>query len=496
MYRIIKYFIVFILISFWTYKVADNNVFSLHFVDEEDHIVFASYMNQGYKLYTDLSSNHQPIPYVFSAIVQKLSNPPNMPMLIKRHRQAIFFYGLFWGLMFMIFFRFKGLLAWVTLEMLKYALLGNQVLAESLALYPSMFLFWQTLRMLWQKIELSKSGLLFLGFCFFLVGFNLVPLWPFLLVILLLWLYSLKVKITPLLLGILIPIILLFLAISPLDWFNETIYNNTVYAMPQLNNLKTPWQKISLLIFPFLALGKSWFGQTIVIIFGLMIWSLSIWLIRKDKQKLMLLLLFYILAVLSNTRVDNPAATIFEGFHLLPWLGIWVALGIFLYHHILLSENKTIIGFIGGVALVILFSNHSMPYFQKKDTATEYYVNYSNFEDNARILNILQQPQDRLAVLTSESLIYWQSGMRPATRQIVYYPWEESVPDLQKDYQNMLTQNNPEFVYGGREQNLVANKYLNIVKNNEATELYVRVDRAKQITSEQIEAIEQFGFSL
>ena len=70
------------------------------------------------------------------------------------------------------------------------------------------------------------------------------------------------------------------------------------------------------------------------------------------------------------------------------------------------------------------------------------------------------------------------------------------MPDLKKDYQDMLTINMPEFVYGSREQSLTLHNYINVIKNDKVTELFVRIDRTKQITPEQLEAIKQFGFSI
>jgi len=489
--------IIFLIISAFACKISQSYSFSIHFVDEEDHIIFAQYINQNYKLYTGLSSNHQPIPYLFSAVVQKVSSPPNMPMLIKRHRQAIFLYTFIWGSILVYFFRWQGLSAWTVIEMLKYSLLGNQVLAESLALYPAMFIFFYTLQMLWSKKNIPKIYLYFLGLSIFICGFNLVPLWPFLLLILIIWIYRIKKDSLPIIAGIIMPTFLLFCLINPLDWYRETIYNNTVYAMPQLNSLKTPLQKASLLVLPFLVWNRPWFSQTMAITMGFIIFGVSLWMVRKEKKKLSLILFIYLVAIISNTRVNNPSATIYEGFHLLPWLGIWIVFTIFLFNNVILvSKYKLVAEVLGFIAFIILFSNRSMPYFETKDTATEYYINYSNFEDYARILQILHQPQDRLAVLTSESLIYWNTGMKPATRQIVYYPWEESVPDLKKDYQDMLTINMPEFVYGSREQSLTLHNYINVIKNDKVTELFVRIDRTKQITPEQLEAIKQFGFSI
>ena len=66
---------------------------------------FAHFMNKGYKLYRDLSSNHQPIAYFLSSITQKLLKPDSLFLLIKRNREAVFFHSFAWSLF--LFFQFE-----------------------------------------------------------------------------------------------------------------------------------------------------------------------------------------------------------------------------------------------------------------------------------------------------------------------------------------------------------------------------------------------------
>ena len=78
------HFLILSIVMLVSFKIAQARSLSMHFVDEEDHITIARYTNRGYKLYQDIQSNHQPIVYFTSAKLQRLLDPENIFMLIRR----------------------------------------------------------------------------------------------------------------------------------------------------------------------------------------------------------------------------------------------------------------------------------------------------------------------------------------------------------------------------------------------------------------------------
>ncbi|MFC1627007.1 hypothetical protein ACFL18_00435 [Patescibacteria group bacterium] len=476
------------------FRLSSQRALSFHFVDEEDHIVTASLMNQGYKLYKDLSVNHQPLVYLGSSWLQKIAKPTNMLVLIKWHRLAIFFYSAIWSILLVWKFRKTGLLFVAMFEWLKFYLFGNLWLMESLAVYPTVYLFASWLQSGLSNVWPKKKEAIFLGFCSFLVVFNLVPLWPWLGVVWLIYLIKNKKQFWWLLLGTLIPTIILFILVSPIDWFRETITYNVVYAMPRLSAVKTLNDWLKIIFFPFFSLVTKGSFQAKVIGFLTIGWLVGlINLLKINRKKFLWLLTMYPLLVLANLRVLSPTLVFYLGFHLLPWLGLLLV--VFL---ISLKEVKKlivlIIFLVGGISLLL---DKNMPYFWKTDALNEYHINYSQFNDINFAVKILAEENDRLAVLTSESLIYWNTGVAPATRQVVYYAWELDVPELKADYEKVFYGDNPpEFIYGSQEKNLVEQKYAGLLKNDKLTELYVRKDKVKNIDQSQIDNLLLRKFSL
>ena len=163
-----------------SFRLANQRSLSFHFVDEEDHIVTANLMNQGHKLYRDLSVNHQPLVYLGSQALQKITKPNSVYLLIKTHRLAMFIYGALWSVLLVWRFGGVGLIFSLVFEGLKYYGFGNLWLMESMAVYPAVYLFGRLMESFLIKKWPKKYESIFLGICSFLVVFNLVPLWPWL----------------------------------------------------------------------------------------------------------------------------------------------------------------------------------------------------------------------------------------------------------------------------------------------------------------------------
>lgn len=458
-----------------SWRISQDRSLSLRFVDEDDHLAGADLINRGYKLYEQISTNHQPLVYSASAAIQKISHPDNLFMLVRRHRQALFGYGAIWSLLLVLRFGWPGLIFVLFFEWLKYGLLGNLLLMESLAVYPAVYLLFSLLTVKRPR----PSELLLLGLCSFLVVFNLVPLWPWLAVMLLLMFFRLKW----LLAGLAIPTVILFSFYSPAAWFNEVVYNNWVYAVPSLNVVKTGADWFRLAFFPFYAYLTPGLQAKFISLFFTGYLAASFF-----HRKLLWL---YPLLLLANNRVLSPGAAYYAGFHLLPWLGLLIV--IFVYS--LKFLPKHLLTGLGLWSLVLLL-NPAMPYFNRTDTNYEYYVNYSPAEDINFAVKNIATAADRLAVTAYQPLVSWQTNANLATRQLVYYAWQASVPELKAEYERVFYgADPPEIICGSNEPALLAEKYVNILKFGQPTELYLRRDKFNSLTDSQWAALETRGFN-
>ena len=235
-----------VLVLLASFRLANQRALSFHFVDEEDHIVTADFMNQGFKLYKDLSVNHQPLVYLSSQVVQTITQPKSIYLLIKTHRLAMFVYGALWSVFLVWRFGLVGLIFSLFMEGLKYYGFGNLWLMESMAIYPSVYIFGNLIEGWINKVWPKKWESILMGVSSFVVLFNLVPLWPWLAIVWLVYLIKNRKMFGWQLLGLVLPTVVLFLFVSPIDWFRETIEYNVVYAMPQLSVINSfqDWLKI------------------------------------------------------------------------------------------------------------------------------------------------------------------------------------------------------------------------------------------------------------
>lgn len=462
-----------VLVLLGSFRLANQRSLSFHFVDEEDHIVTADFMNQGLELYKDLSVNHQPLVYLSSQTLQKVTKPNSIYLLVKTHRLAMFVYGALWSVILVWRFGLLGLIFSLFMEGIKFYGFGNLWLMESMALYPSVYIVANIIESFWSKVWPKKWESIMIGASSFLVLFNLVPLWPWLGIVWLIYLIKNKKRLGWQLIGLLIPTIILFLFVSPIDWFRETVEYNVIYAMPQLSVINTFQDWLKIIFFPFIALftNNSYQAQIISWLFiGLVVSSFF-------NKKYGLLSLVYGLLVLSNLRVPSAESVYYEGFHLLPWIGMLLMSSLLMMSKI---KNKQVI-LVLAIWGLGLFLNKNMPYFWQTDSMEEYQVNYARFGNLNNTVKSLVKPSDRMAVLTSESLIYWQTGVRPATRQVVYYAWEHEVPRLKEEYEQVFYGvNPPEFIYGANETRLVEDKYKQVWQGETETELYMKIENSEK----------------
>lgn len=461
-----------VVVLFFSFRLSSQRAMSFHFVDEEDHIVTADFMNQGLKLYKDLSVNHQPLVYLGSQVVQKITQPNSIYLLMKSHRMGMFIYAGLWSILLVAKFGVVGLVFSLFFEGLKFYGFGNLWLMESMAVYPAVYLFGELIKSFLDNKWPGKWQSVWLGFCSFLVVFNLVPLWPWLVVVWLVFLIKNRKQFLWQVLGVLIPTVVLFTFVSPVDWFRETINYNVVYAMPRLSVINTAKDWLKIILFPFLSLAALGSYQAKIIAFlfsGLVISSLL-------KKKYLLLGLVYLLLILANLRSPNPKEVFYGGFHLLPWLGMLLIGSLLMIKQV---KSKMVLLVFGALGLG-LFINKNMPYFWQTDPMYEYQINFARFNGlNAKVKELVK-PNDRMAVLTSESLIYWQTGVKPATRQVVYYAWEHDVPRLKKEYEaSFYGDNPPEFIYGSNEQELVKAEYEQVFLDEKPTELYKKIEKRR-----------------
>ncbi|RJQ27337.1 hypothetical protein C4577_01565 [Candidatus Parcubacteria bacterium] len=497
--------VIFLVVSSLAYE---NKVFFIHFVDEEDNIVLGKYLLKGEKLYSDLFSQHQPLAYIFSAGVQKTTQPNSLYLLIKRHREFIILYSVVWSLILVALFRWPLFLFIVIYEPLKFYLFGNLFLSETLVVYPLLYLL---IRIFFSKKSFLNYELILTGFCFGLVIFLLSPIWPLTIFVFLYLLYRIKAQISKNIflvsLGLLVPTLISLTFSSINEYFYNVFYVNYKYYIPIgsqdsfiigfLKSLSAP--VISLVLTsetgPVIWITKL---LSVILIFNL--------LILASMKKYWHTILFFVILGLANSRYITPGKVFYEGFHLLPWVSALLMVVIFSTVEVIKDTDKKFLRIVPAtlIAVTIFFSFYfslydSIGLLQKRDMANDQYINYSRQFDFGEAIRIMKNEKDRLFVIPDEWLLYWQADIKHASYMVNYYAWMPSVPKIKTDVDNMFVNNPPEFFYCEPcdEKDLIKyGNYQIVKKEKKNTKLYILKDKAKQLSIGQVRQLDFYHFSL
>lgn len=470
------------------YHFFSPRIHSFSFGDETEHLAPAyGLMQQDKKLYKNLSTNHQPIPVITSKIFLELFGKSNPYMFIQRLRQFMFLISFLGALVLVLRFGLTGLLASICLEAIKFYLFGYHLLAESLVIYPVMIasgLLFESLTVK-NKTENYLDEILF-SLSLFLIIFNLLPAWPFVLITLIVYLTNHKNLLSRLIvLGtILASTVILFLYVDLVGWFKQTIGDNYLYFFPSqehINLLKV----LSFIFYPvktILSLNQPVSRYYFILSAAIIIFAIFVKVFKKrGSLNFILFGLAYFLFILLNVRVDKTDVSFYTAFHLLPQLAFLTFLTFFII------KEKYI--FLLTTLLVLLSSLYWWTESRNFSRSTEYFVQYSPEESIGFAINAIKQPEDTLLSGPQKSFINLFADIPQATSQTAYLPWSFKSPLMQDEFKTVLIKNPPTFVYFPKSDNpyfemlsvFLQKDYLQIKRTTgETTDLYMlktRIDR-------------------
>lgn len=488
---------IFLLIIVLAFFGLNSHSQSWYFQDETEHVAIGwMVFNFGRRLYSDLITNHQPLPVLFGGALVKILPYNSLYLLVERLRLVMFGGQLLWGVFLIARFRWRGLLTFGALLSLSYWYFGWHVLAESLAAPAVSALMLYVLS--WSEGQVRRFDSPLIGLLLFLSAFTLLPLWPFVALtgLWFLWRMNRSQRLQLLAFGLL-PTLLLFLVVSPIDWFRATVIFNWQYYLPH-EGQNSLW---IFLVYPFLNLFElsspigRWFWLTLPLI-GLALW-------KRKKKWLFPLALLWIL----NTRVSQPNATFYLGFHLFPYLAGWSALaaaaGVQLWSH---ARRR-----LSFVILAILFLAMAVNNFswvaERKDKMNEYAIAYDTWQAMANAINTIKKSGDTL-LTGGDGTGYLNilAGLPMADNQnfhinLFWRPEEQRIK-----FARLMTEQPPTFIYfQTNERNdyylylqpILAEEYLHLRRaDGRLTDLYFLRKAAAQTTSEQWQALADQYFTL
>ncbi len=490
-------------------KYFESSIFNIQFVDEDDNFVTGSWVLKGQKLYKDIFFQHQPSATYISAAVQKITKPNSFFLLVKRHRELIYFYSAAAFFLLTLRFGFVGFLTAILYETTKFYLLGNLFLAETLAIPPLLFivgLIYETIR---KRGKLSsKLNLEIALISAIFIQITLLPLTPFAIIsLVIIWYLSIK-PLRSLLLKLVVIYILFFSFVflkffSASDYLKDTIFITSTQNIPaEIGHLGTFIARF--FFYPFFALNFQNSGFYLIFKVLSILFIISILLLVKKKSYLIALLsisLFW----LTNLR-PAPFGLFTSGFHLLPMYGVLLWLTV-LNINIIILETKTKI--YKTLILCILFGPlilFSLLSYEKEVTTpfnreSSLYINYSPKFDYGEAVRLLSKPEDKLIVGSSDSLIYWQSQILPSSPFFYTYDFMYKSDTLKQEVSNNFSKNLPKFFYinGDFEKDPIyssqAAYYSNIMLRGKPSRLYILKRQLKDISEDKWAEVKRLGFT-
>lgn len=440
----------------------DKRTQSFNFGDENEHLVPAFMMSKNNdKLYENLSTNHQPIPIITATIFHELIPYTNSLLYIERVRQFLFIISTLGAIALTLRFGAIGLASSILLESVKFYFLGYHLLAESLVVYPLMYLSAALFTSI-QKPQLpppnrlSQIDSLIIGASLFWVTFNLLPTWPFLAVY---TIYYFRIK-KPnnisralIFISFLVPTIALFTFIKPTQWFSETIVNNYKYFLPYDSQL-TRADIVNLAVYPlqsFLHLtqpvAKYYAFLTILTIICIFVLKFS----KKSPTKYTILG-FYILIVLLNLRTPSIDVAFYSAFHLLPQVALITVLATYLTFSALHNFRKTGRNIFATsvtllIATILVTNTTWWRESIKYDKFNEHFIQYGDEESVAMAITAIKNENDTLLAGPQSGLINIFASTNLATTKTAYLDWSYRSPTLREDFLNTMENSPPTFVY-------------------------------------------------
>ncbi len=392
------------------------------------------------------------------------------------------------------------------MEVSKFAILGNLFLAESIVVYPVIYLSLLVYRSYFYKYRLTLFDLWSSSILLVFIAFSLVPLVVFVFfVYLFLFLKMTKnmkkkfILINAFVLFVSLLILSKFISFS--DYIYQTIYINLFKFVPFEAGSPT-FSPLSFFTFPFRSIFFTNQGFFLIIKILSILFILTLIIIIKLK-KWPLAILSYILLVGVNTR-PYGFGLFAVGFHYLPYYSSLVALSIAnLVYTFAIFKKRWQKLFLFGVFGVLLLSilNFGFGEFSKKTNPRDmWYVHYSLASDYAKTIKILAGHSDSLLVMPQESLIYWESGLMPSSKYFFTLNIMYSEGFVQK-IKSGFEENKPDFWYIANDYKAndllreFFGEYLPLKIGSDNSYLMVKKSQLSKTTDKQWGAVKKWGFS-
>lgn len=468
-----------------------THIFFTHFEDEADNFLVGKFFLDGYILFKDIYLQHQPLTYIISGIIQFITQPENIYRLVQYFRGGMIIWSIALGVFFTWRFGIYLMIPVIIYELTKMYLLGNLFLAESLIVYPFIYI---TALFFEKKKELSRFDMIGASLCITFIFYNLTPLWPAIALIGLLLITKTSQKKWFFLSGSVIFIIvslMIFSLTSFSKYIEYVIVDNFRYYIPNTKDFSGSISPIYSFLSPLISLAEPRQSDLLSVIriasFGVLFgWG---YLIFKKKYKIALF--SFLILGLANARYVEPHQIIYGAFHMTAWYGTLLYFASLFSLQIYKDQKSRLrfapIAFLGIFIIVsIIQSTHIL--LRAGDRTTDFFINYSPHQDIIAATSIIKRDGDTLFATPVANLVYWGSDLNPVNNFFCFYKWKYDTPYL-KQAQKDISRTPPIFFICEDCSKSPFFPYIKnyslLYKSKKPTKLYVNKDRIAKLTDKQ-----------
>lgn len=499
--------IIFFLVPFYLllYKIYIPHTNSFGCFDECMNISAGYFMQFDRNLYSEIFFNHLPNLAYLSYLIQVITNPQNLYELLLRHMQAV----LLWGFIFNIFiirrFKVAGIGFVIIYELSKYYFFGYRFLAESLIVYPMVYLSGLIIYKFQNKKIYNIEYLIGAFFTWFVI-FSREPFVPTALVFyaLLVGIPKTKIKIFSIL--TLAALSFISIIILPFKEFIFSIFFLNIEAIAkneakEINFLGSG--TFSSFFYPIFILLEGKINELRILLAGLSIIFIITNLILFINKKYKIIFVVILLLGISNLRPVEPATINYQAFKMIVWFGIFI-LSIFLLIDQIELKKKYIkkLLYLGIIISFIIFLMQPQNFISKPvDRQVELITNYGLTIKVGEVVRILSKTDQTFYINQNDSinLSYWQSQLDSPYKYGLFGYVQPGIQKYKDERVDMMENNPPDFYYGdlrfGEDRELqkeIISNYEVIFLESKSDGLYIKKSILKDISDDQWQKAEEF----
>lgn len=494
---------VFLLIPLWILlrSVYRDRIGAFGCFDDCNNIMGGYFLLAGKRLFSEIFFNHMPLMAYVSALIQQITHPDSLYMLLYHHRMSMIYVSIAGNVLLALRFGWAGVGFALLYETTKGFVFGERFLAEPMIIYPLVYLFGLAMESLSQKTH-RLSELLIAAVGTWFVVFMREPYIPLVLVLygVILWGNKKGKRILPsLLLFTLLSLgTLVSHSLSEL-WFN--VYSvNTLNIRTEADILASQGlNATSIILYPLLLFFKGSWNLLrmleVALVVLLAVLSISEFKTRRGRIRMAF---FICVLTLANIRPVLPGTLYYGAFHHLIWYGLLI------FSVTRLIRGKLAILVFGALCVFAVASPQNYMH-ERIDRQTEFAVNYTKYFVTGEAVRLLASGDDTLFLDGQDDLIYWQ-----AKRFSSYpYSWYTSLMPYVPKYTDariaFLADHPPTFYYGNCTGSAVDAKnlpqdflsqYDQLYAGDVPACLFIAKTKARTLTADQLELLAPLNFRL